>query len=46
MLALLLLIPILGSFLILLTPETSLENQSKIKKIALFTSLLNLYLSI
>ena len=46
MLSLLLLIPILGSLILLPIPEDSLKNQQKMKQIALFTSLINLILSI
>ena len=42
MLQLLLLIPLLGSVILLLIPENSKENQSTIKNIALNISLLNL----
>ena len=46
MLSLLLLIPILGSLILLPIPEDSLKNQQKMKQIALFTSLINFVLSI
>ena len=46
MLQLLLLIPLLGSVILLLIPENSKENQSTIKNIALNISLLNLIVSI
>ena len=46
MLQSLLLIPVLGSLLLLLIPENSTENQSKIKNIALNISLINLIISI
>ena len=46
MLQLLLLIPVLGSIILLLIPENSAENQSKIKNIALNISLINLIISI
>ena len=46
MLQLLLLIPVLGSLILLLIPENSTENQSKIKIIALNVSLINLIISI
>ena len=46
MLTLLLLIPVLGSIILLLIPENSAENQSKIKNIALNISLINLIISI
>ena len=46
MLQLLLLIPLLGSAIILLIPENSKENQSTIKNIALNISLLNFIVSI
>ena len=46
MLSLLLLIPILGSIILLPIPEESIENQQRMKKIALFTSLINFVLSI
>ena len=45
MLSLLLLIPILGSILLLPIPEDSIENQQRMKKIALFTSLITFVLS-
>ena len=46
MLSLLLLIPILGSLILVSIPEDSLKNQLKMKQIALFTSLINFILSI
>ena len=46
MLQLLLLVPILGSLLLLLIPENSIENKSKIKDIAVTTSILNFILSL
>ncbi len=46
MLQLLLLVPVLGSLILLLIPENSTENQSKIKNIALNISLINLIISI
>ena len=46
MLQLLLLVPVLGSLILLLIPENSAENQSKIKNIALNISLINLIISI
>lgn len=46
MLQLLLLTPVLGSLILLLIPENSTENQSKIKNIALNISLINLIISI
>ncbi len=46
MLQSLLLMPVLGSLFVLLIPENSTENQSKIKNIALNISLINLIISI
>jgi NADH-ubiquinone oxidoreductase chain 4 len=46
MLTLLLLIPILGSILLLTIPEDSVKNQDRMKKIALMSSLINFILSI
>jgi len=46
MIPLLILIPIVGSLCLLLITENSLENQTKMKNIALSTSLINLFVSI
>ena len=46
MLQLLLLIPLLGSCLLLLIPENTTENKNKIKNIALIISLINFIFSI
>ncbi len=46
MIQLLLLVPIVGSLLLLLIQENTIENKAKIKYIALFTSLINLIISI
>lgn len=46
MLSLLLIIPILGSMLLIPVSEEGINNQSKMKKIALITSLMNFILSI
>ena len=46
MLQLLLLLPLVGSSILLLIPENSIENKSKIKNIALSVSLINLIISI
>ena len=46
MLQSLLLLPLIGSCLLLLIPENTIEDKSKIKNIALSTSLLNLIISI
>ena len=46
MLQLLLIIPIIGSLLLLLIQENTIENKAKIKYVALFTSLINLIISI
>jgi len=41
MLSLLLLIPIIGSLLLLTIPENSIENQIRMKRITLITMLIN-----
>ena len=46
MLQLLLIIPIIGSLLTMLVPETTIENKTKIKNIALTTSMINFFISI
>ena len=46
MLSLILLIPLIGSLIVLTIPEDSISNQQKMKKIALFTSVINFILSI
>ena len=46
MLSLILLIPLIGSLIVLTIPEDSIESQQKMKKIALFTSVINFILSI
>ena len=46
MLQLLLIIPLIGSCLLLLIPENTIENKYKIKNIALLVSLVNLILSL
>ena len=46
MLSLLLLIPIIGSLLLLVTSEDSIENKIKMKKITLITMLINFIISI
>ena len=46
MLILLILIPIIGSFLLIPINENNYNNQTKMKKIAIFTSLINLIISI
>ena len=46
MIQLLLLVPVIGSLLLLLIQENTIENKAKIKYIALFTSLINLIISI
>ena len=46
MLQLLLIIPLIGSCLLLLIPENTIENKYKIKNIALLVSLFNLILSL
>ena len=46
MLQLLLIIPIIGSLLILPIQENSIENENKMKNIGLITSVINLFLSI
>ena len=45
-LQLLLIIPIIGSLLAMLVPETTLENKTKIKNIAITTAMVNFFLSI
>ena len=46
MLQLLLIIPIIGSLLTMLVPETTIENRTKIKNIALTTAMINFLISI
>src|ERR1700712_3319283 len=46
MITLLLLIPILGSLLLLPLSDDSIENKKQMKRIALTTSLINLFLSL
>ena len=46
MLQLLLIIPIIGSLLTILVPETTIENKTKIKNIAITTSMINFLISI
>ena len=46
MLQLLLIIPIIGSILTMLVPETTIENKIRIKNIALTTSMINFFISI
>nr|YP_009715267.1 NADH dehydrogenase subunit 4 [Russula subnigricans]QGK88073.1 NADH dehydrogenase subunit 4 [Russula subnigricans] len=46
MLSLLLLIPIIGSLLLLTIPENSIENKIKMKRITLITMLINFFISI
>ena len=46
MLSLLLLIPILGSLLLLTIPEDSIENKIRMKRITLITMLINFLISI
>ena len=46
MLTILLLVPIIGSLIILVIPEESQEEQQKMKKIALSTSVINFFISI
>lgn len=46
MLSLLLLIPIIGSLLLLTIPEDSIENKNKMKRITLITMLINFLISI
>ena len=46
MLSLLLLIPIIGSLLLLTIPENSIENQIRMKRITLITMLINFLISI
>jgi hypothetical protein len=45
-LQLLLIIPIIGSLLTMLVPETTLENKTKIKNIAITTAMINFFISI
>ena len=45
-LQLLLIIPIIGSLLTMLVPETTLVNKNKIKNIALTTAMVNFLVSI
>ena len=46
MLQLLLIIPIIGSLLTMLVPETTVENRTKIKNIAITTAMINFFISI
>ena len=46
MLISLLLIPLIGSLLLLLIPENNPKNEERMKVIALSTSLINLFISI
>jgi NADH:ubiquinone oxidoreductase subunit 4 (subunit M) len=46
MLSLLLLIPIIGSLLLLTIPENSIENKIKMKKITLISMIINFLISI
>lgn len=46
MLQLLLIIPIIGSLLTMLVPETTIENRTKIKNIAITTAMINFFVSI
>ena len=46
MLQLLLIIPIIGSILTMLVPETTIENRTKIKNIAITTAMINFFISI
>ncbi len=46
MLQLLLIVPIIGSLLLLLIPENSIEQKTKIKNLAIVTSMINLFISI
>ena len=46
MLQLLLIIPIIGSLFTILVPETTVENRTKIKNIAITTSMINFFISI
>ena len=46
MLSLLLIVPLIGSIVLLFIPEDSLINQQKMKQIALFTSIINFIVSI
>src|SRR6266702_3267722 len=46
MLSLLLLIPIIGSLLLLTIPENSIENKIRMKRITLITMLINFLISI
>ena len=45
-LQLLLIIPIIGSLLTMLVPETTIENKTKIKNIAITTAMINFFISI
>ena len=46
MLVSLLIVPLIGSLLLLLIPENNRQNEEKMKVIALSTSLVNLFISI
>jgi hypothetical protein len=46
MLSLLLLLPIIGSLLLLTIPENSIENKIRMKRITLITMLINFLISI
>ena len=46
MLQLLLIVPIIGSLLTMLVPETTIENRTKIKNIAIITAMVNFIVSI
>ena len=46
MLISLLIVPLIGSLLLLLIPENNPKNEEKMKVIALSTSLINLFISI
>ncbi len=46
MLSILLLVPIIGTLVLLLIPEDTIENQQKMKKIALLTSVINFFVSL
>jgi NADH-ubiquinone oxidoreductase chain 4 len=46
MITLLLIVPIIGSLILILIEENKLNNKNLIKKIALITSIINLIISI
>jgi NADH:ubiquinone oxidoreductase subunit 4 (subunit M) len=46
MLSILLLLPVIGSLLLLTIPENSIENKIKMKRITLITMLINFIISI